>query len=109
MGRTTSAVTTKERSGGTRWDKKKLLEAADEYCTPEEKQVVTKLFQHCEDEAGRFSWGTGATAGVTGWYSMQPVQVVAEHPVPAALRQVLQHPLVCRPALTPDPPLHLDR
>lgn len=67
VGRTSSAVAVKT-GAGKRWDKSRLLDAVAQHCTAQEQALVEGLLKHCEQHSGRFSWGNGATAGVTGWY-----------------------------------------
>ena len=69
VGRTAVAVDTKRgAASGTPWTQESLLAVAEQVCTKQERELVTRLLQHRESKAGRFSWGTGATPGVTGWY-----------------------------------------
>lgn len=72
VGRTTTAVVTKQ-GGGVRWDKQRLLDEAAQHCTEQELKFLAELLAHREGKSGRFSWGSGATPGVTGWYVVDGV------------------------------------
>lgn len=73
VGRTTTAVVTKQ-GGGVRWDKQRFLEEAAQHCTEPELKFLEDLLVHREGKSGRFNWGTGATPGVTGWYVVDGVE-----------------------------------
>ncbi|MGY1690386.1 hypothetical protein [Geodermatophilus sp. SYSU D01105] len=69
VGRTAAAVETKQRRAKRApWAEQTLLDAAAEARTPEEVDLVRRLIQDVKTRGGRFSWGSGSTAGVTGWY-----------------------------------------
>ncbi|MDP9182896.1 MAG: hypothetical protein M3P04_09010, partial [Actinomycetota bacterium] len=36
--------------------------------SPEEIHLLVRLLDHVQARGGRYSWGTGGTPGVTGWY-----------------------------------------
>jgi hypothetical protein len=74
VGRTSAAIDGKRGvNPGTRWTRESLLQAADATCTPEVKAFVERLLDHVLAHHGRFSWGSGSTAGVTGWYPVDAV------------------------------------
>jgi hypothetical protein len=69
VGRTVAAVEAKQhRSKRATWTEQTLLEAGTEARTAEEMALVRRLIGDVKARGGRFSWGTGSTAGVTGWY-----------------------------------------
>jgi hypothetical protein len=69
VGRTAAAVEAKQhRSKRAPWTEQTLLDAGAEARTAEEMALVRRLINDVKERGGRFSWGTGSTAGVTGWY-----------------------------------------
>jgi hypothetical protein len=69
VGRTAAAVEAKQRrSKRAPWTEQTLLDAGTEARTAEEMALVRRLIDDVKARCGRFSWGTGSTAGVTGWY-----------------------------------------
>ena len=74
IGRTTAAVEAKQRRGKRpAWTEQTLLDAASEGRTADEMTLVRRLIDDVKAHGGRFSWGTGSTAGVTGWYLVDGV------------------------------------
>lgn len=70
IGRTTAAIETKRGTASTRWTEESTIALAEERNSPEQAAVVRALCQHVRDHDGDFSWGTGASPGVTGWYKV---------------------------------------
>lgn len=69
VGRTAAAVEAKQhRSKRAPWTEQTLLEAGAETRTSEEMALVRRLIDDVKACGGRFSWGAGSTAGVTGLY-----------------------------------------
>lgn len=68
VGRTVAAADTKRGTAGTRWTQESLLEVAEQRGDSGQLSVLRRLLEHVRTHGGRFSWGTGATPGVTGWY-----------------------------------------
>ncbi len=77
VGVTAAAVDIK--SGGTagpHWSKQTFLSGAEERGRPAgELAVWQRLFDHVERHRGTFSWGRGASPGVSGWYPVDGAQV----------------------------------
>ncbi|MCZ2839933.1 hypothetical protein [Modestobacter sp. VKM Ac-2985] len=70
VGRTAAAVDSKQRrSRRAPWTEATLI-AALEQREPIVRALVERLIAHVKARGGRFSWGSGGTAGVTGWYSV---------------------------------------
>lgn len=69
VGRTAAAVDAKQHRGRRApWTEETLFASAAELRTSEELTFVRRLIDDVKAQGGRFSWGTGSTAGVTGWY-----------------------------------------
>jgi hypothetical protein len=69
VGRTAAAVEAKQRrSKRPPWTEQTLLDAGAEARSEAEMALVRRLIDDVKACGGRFSWGTGSTAGVTGWY-----------------------------------------
>ncbi len=69
VGDTAQAEQAKEpTTSRERWTRESFLARAAEVCSPEEQALVQTLLEHREAHPGRWSWGNGVTAGVTGWY-----------------------------------------
>jgi hypothetical protein len=74
VGRTAAAVETKQRGAkGAPWSEQTLVDAAAAARTPEEVDLVRRLIQDVKTRGGRFSWGSGRTAAVTGRYVVDGV------------------------------------
>lgn len=74
VGRTAAAVETKQRrTKRAPWTEQSLVEAVADVRTQEETAFVGRLIGHVKARGGRFSWGSGGTAGVTGWYPVRGV------------------------------------
>lgn len=73
VGRTTVAINEKGGNTGQKWNRERLMSAAQEVCQPAEVSLINSLMVDVTLRKGRFSWGTGTTAGVTGWYPVDGV------------------------------------
>lgn len=70
VGRTSAAKAAKNASGGPTWSEESFMAAAAEHCTAAEVGFLQRLFKHVSDLGHRFSWGKGASPGVSGWYDV---------------------------------------
>ena len=70
VGRTAAAAVEakQHRSKRAPWTEQTLLDAGAEARTPEEMALVRRLIGDVKARGGRFSWGSGSTAAVTGRY-----------------------------------------
>lgn len=69
FGRTSAAVENKQRrTKRAPWTEQTLFDAGSEARTAEEMVLVRRLIDDVKARGGRFSWGSGSTAAVTGRY-----------------------------------------
>jgi hypothetical protein len=77
IGQTARAQDAKNVSGAQLWDEESLIATARERRSPEEVAFIERLLADVRERGEKFTWGKGATAGVSGWYMVasQPAAV----------------------------------
>ena len=68
VGATTIAKETKTGSAHAKWTRETFMASAEERTNPTVVEFFKRLFNHVEHHDGRLNWGSGASAGVSGWF-----------------------------------------
>ena len=69
VGQTSAAIAAKETSTArTRWSEESLLASAEQLRSSAEVVLLRRLIGHVRERGGRFYFGDGASAGMTGYY-----------------------------------------
>jgi len=67
IGRTSTAVASKQRSG-TLWNEEAFLASAEKHSGDVFAGFLRRLVEHAKTRGLRLNWGKGASPGVAGWY-----------------------------------------
>ena len=69
IGKTSRAIVAKEAAaGGQQWTEQSLLDSARALVGNDELKLIQRLIDDVHAQAGRLSFGRGASPGVSGWY-----------------------------------------